>query len=463
MRSHQPPALLTSSLQYGIVSRSFPLTGKVLRGYLDASGTGLGVGNNNPNLEFTPNVTACAMANEGGTARIIWGFRDGQVAVMTAPKAMAMDGGGRAGAHAAKLVRCQAREDHEGAVLDAAWDTHTSAAAFITGGADARIKLWDAKSVRCIWTSTKHDLVPDPIVKVAFRRDGIVVGAARNGDITIHTGLSVFLSPEESPKQVPLETRVPCPLRTASTSAAHTLSHEILALHLTPLGCPPAVLAMYKSEDHFYRISLTSSSGYQLTRFGDACAPITAIMTSFSRPGYEGIEGNVIYTGDQLGSVALYNWDAPHTDSPISPMHKFFAHALPITALAQSPDAVVLVIGSADGGVKVFDALSFDPLRAFAFSTKTFRTVPVDDETEGLSVERIIVENDTLVAFAGARVLAWKSGGTHAHGHLRHSGKRIRKTPARAKLDRGAAKYHRAHPFLFIFVLPSPPYSRPVL
>ncbi len=69
--------LLASSLEYGIVSRSFPLSGKILSGYLDASGTRGGLGIGNPNAEFTPNISACGMGADGGTAKVAWGSQAG--------------------------------------------------------------------------------------------------------------------------------------------------------------------------------------------------------------------------------------------------------------------------------------------------------------------------------------------------------------------------------------------------
>ena len=69
--------LLAASLQYGVVSRSYPLIGKILRGYLDASGTLNGLGIGNPNAEFSPHVSSVALASDGGTAKVLWGFRNG--------------------------------------------------------------------------------------------------------------------------------------------------------------------------------------------------------------------------------------------------------------------------------------------------------------------------------------------------------------------------------------------------
>ena len=84
-------ALLSSSIQYGIVARSTPFTGKIVKGYLNATGSLQGFGVGNPNAEFTPNVTACALSSEGASAKIIWGFRDGSISVRWHMKTM---GGG---------------------------------------------------------------------------------------------------------------------------------------------------------------------------------------------------------------------------------------------------------------------------------------------------------------------------------------------------------------------------------
>ncbi len=62
-------------IAYGIVARSIPLHRQVLSGYLDASGVRAGLGIGNPNAEFTPNVTSCAMSSDGGTAKIVWGSK----------------------------------------------------------------------------------------------------------------------------------------------------------------------------------------------------------------------------------------------------------------------------------------------------------------------------------------------------------------------------------------------------
>ena len=54
---HNGPAILSTSLQYGVIARSLPLNGKVLKGYLNATGTANGLGIGNPNVEFNPDVS----------------------------------------------------------------------------------------------------------------------------------------------------------------------------------------------------------------------------------------------------------------------------------------------------------------------------------------------------------------------------------------------------------------------
>jgi hypothetical protein len=414
--SVQPPAVLSSSLQYGIVSRSLPLTGKILRGYLDASGTGLGVGNNNPNVEFTPNVSACAMSSDGGTAKIIWGFRGGEVALMTAQKAVAMDGGGRAGATAAKLVRCEAEDEHDGGVLDVVWQT---AGLFVTGGADGLVKLWDAKNVRCVWTSEKKQLV-DPIVRVSCD-SSIILAATSSGDIIVFAGFA---------RDAPVtELRIPF----AAVAGADP-SHEISALHIAPYSS--AVLVGYKAHPSFYRLDISlSSASFDQIMYTNISTPISAIFPSFAE---KETHKSFVITGDQLGDVTIYSWD-PSPNRPHNVIHKFNAHTSPTTALAYSSNSVALVTGSEDGEIKVWDSLSFLPIRSFTFSAPRRFGVTVS-EYDGIN--QIVVQREMLVATAGERVLAWRAGSVAKdRSHLRPMSKSV---GMKGKRQKGNNKYRRA-------------------
>jgi WD40 repeat protein len=178
MPSH---ALITCLIQYSIVARSLPLTGKILLGYLDTS-RGACVGIRNPNAEFASNISACAISCDGGTAKIVWGTRasDSEVLFMNAPRAM--DGGRR---NAADVRRCDITDEHVGSGLDAQWVINASSAALgwpvVTASADGRIKLWDAKTVVCQWTSQRKSnvVIPNPCLKVTAIQTGAHGGCTK--------------------------------------------------------------------------------------------------------------------------------------------------------------------------------------------------------------------------------------------------------------------------------------------
>ena len=453
MPGQQPPALLTSSLQYGVVARSLPLTGRILKGYLDASGTGLGVGNNNPNVEFSPNVTACSMTSDGPAAKIVWGFRTGEVAVMTALKTMAIEGGRRAGANSAKLVRCRGHDYHDAAVLGATW-VWGNKTAFVTGGADGRIKLWDPKGVNCLWTSEPGpELVADAVLKVSLGNDGTIIGALRSGNLVIYTGLQALLLKENSFSSAGVvEIRVPCPIADIRTFTTPGVLPEIGPLQIWSFSTEK-ILAAYKSPS-FYRVTVRGTA-FELVQFGERSVPISCITTSFARPGHELAEMNLILTGDQLGSINIYDWDAVGTGAvaeSVKPIHEFHAHAFPITSLAQSPDSVVLISGSVDGEIKVWDALSFTLIRTFTFLSKALGPGVDPDGNNREAVEQIVVEGDMLVAYARTRVMSWKAGRVrfsdlhHNHGH-----RRIGVSLGKGRRDRSHVKYQRTSAFSIAF------------
>lgn len=401
--------LLTSSIQYGIVSRSLALTGKVLRGYLDASGTGLGIGN--PNAEFTPNVSACALSSEGGTAKIIWGFRNGEVAVMSANRAM---DNGRA---AAKLTRCKVDEEHEGAVQDIAWDS--GANAFVSGAFDGRVKLWDAKRVKCLWTSDRKEgsLVADPCIKVgAILARGVIVGVMKSGEMVVWTGLQGMLSDDSTPSSKPVvrETRIPSPVHPTSGSDAGQ-RHEIRSLYVNA-DCDDLahILTTYENHPFFYRMRIAlSSSNIELTQFGEeSFGPINTTTPSFSKTRGE---SSFIIVGDQLGCISIYDWEADPSrvygpSASVRALRKFEAHEDGgVTSIACN--AIVLVTGSSRGTIKVWDSLTLAPLRSFP--SPGFRP-RAGGEWEG--VGKIVLEKDLLLVNVGSRVMAWKAGPVTGRG-----------------------------------------------
>ncbi|CCL99835.1 uncharacterized protein FIBRA_01859 [Fibroporia radiculosa] len=419
-------SLLTASLYYGVVARSYPLRGKVLRGFLDASGTANGLGWGNPNAEFSPHLSAIALASEGLSARILWGFRNGEVAVTTA--ARAMDEGR---VSAAKHVRCKPRECHDGVVLDVAWGMDgvsgsEGLAPFVTGAADGRIKLWNAKRLACLWTSErKSGLVADACVKVRMNVScGIVAGAMESGDVVLWSGLASLLSEEGSGLQTtPHEIRLPA-VRKLNTPANSDDLHEISALHLTigPDDTKVSILVSYRQDPHFYRLNINlATDEVERLSFGDgsfgsihSLQPVFAIRKD---------ESDFVIVGDQLGYVGIFDWTAHPTApaSTISPVRRFLAHEDgAVTALSWS--TTVFVSGSARGTLKVWDSLTFAPLRTFVF--------PSSRPTGGAewdAVQQILLDKDVLVASIANKVVAWQAGRVETH-NKKGKGKQVRTT-----------------------------------
>ncbi|KAG2357475.1 WD40-repeat-containing domain protein [Suillus spraguei] len=421
--------LLTSSIQYGVVARSLPLNGKVLKGYLDAAGTGLGIGN--PNVEFTPNVSACRLTSDGGTARVFWGKRNGEVAVTTAARVMDP---GRA---SAKLVECKVEDQHDGIVNEIAWDPTVSR--FVSGGADGQVKLWDSKTVACLWSSDKQleSLVVDPFLKVSSAlADGIIAGALSSGDIILWTSSQQvhsedfsspasfvqhrIASPISKGQPFPQDAFIPKPQPTVLCVCRHSQTTA-------------ALLIGYSDHLFFYRVFVELTSGkYETTAFGDPSFGYNSIVEPIfaAQPG----DCSFIITGDLLGSVGIYDWDTPQTSSSVVPARRFEAYEdSAVTALAWS--SVVFATGSARGTVTIWDALTLEPLRLF--SSPIPRTAP-GREIGGVS--NIVIEKELLVIIVDNRVMSWKVGQAHHHrDSAPHKSKRLRAN--RNTISKGQQRY----------------------
>lgn len=413
--------LLAASLQYGVVSRSYPLSGKVLRGFLDASGTLNGLGIGNPNAEFSPHVSSIALASEGGTAKVLWGFRNGDVAVTTALRAMDHNR-----TSAARLVKCGPEDSHLGAVECVAWAIGSQGYAFlVSGGADGRVKLWEvqAAQLKCLWTSNNDSsLVPDPCIKIVFNSQrGIIASGMRSGTTLVWTGFDL-----QSTSSVPAleihELRIPAPTSpTATASPVVSLppledaQREITGLRIAPNDKLSSLLVTYRASPFFRRLSWDSISGaFYNTFFGDEGAgAITAVFPVWA---CQPEERDFVVAGDQLGNISIFPWDtrslSPLSTStsslPANPsvhaVRRFGAHEDgAVTALAWN--SAVLASGSSRGTIKVWDALTLAPLRSFP--SPAARPFPGG---EWDPVFQILLEPDTLIVSVGSRVLAWKAG-----------------------------------------------------
>ncbi|KAJ3761718.1 hypothetical protein EV360DRAFT_67650 [Lentinula raphanica] len=414
MHLMQSNSLMSSSIQYGIVARSIPLTGKVIKGFLSPSPAGNGLGIGNPNTEFATSVTACSLTSDGGTAKIVWGFRNGEVAVMTALKTM--DSRTRS---AARLIRCRVNEEHEAEVTHVEWDDTGSLA--VSAARDGRIKVWDAKKVRCLWTSQSFS--PAICVSLSLRSSShgyTVFSTTDSGEILFWSQIALANRDDPVPLLPVLESpkvRIPSPIRN-DEGAAYMPSSLHVNSNFTSSGAHAFVT--YRSRAEFWGIVLEhTSSAYRISKYySDETSGAVTVL--YPCPG-KANEASFVIAGHQMGWITVY----PHVD-PLYPSNantfplvshtsKFEAHpdGSAVTALAWN--SVILVTGSELGDTSIFDACSFTRLRVLRspLSPSRIRGIGVgaQDQAVPTSVNQILLgkEGDSVVASIGDHALSFKA------------------------------------------------------
>ena len=390
--------LLTASIQYGVVARSLPLTGEILSGYLDASGTGLGIGN--PNVEFTPDVSACVMSSVGsGTAKVFWGKRNGEIVVTTANKVFV------AGRTTSSLTRCRVTDQHEGMVYGLAVDAPSQTV--LSGGADGRVKLWDGNVL--LWSSDKkmQSLVPDGFVRVAGGlSQGVIVGGLDSGDICVWT-IPDALDMANTLASIDLpELRITSPVQATVDVGPFTAKPNIRTIRIQRTSeAQISIWADYTDHTFFYHISVNPSSlKSETTRFGDISYGYISVIEPVYATGED--ESDLVVVGDQLGFVSIYEGSTTHAQVPT---YKFEAHTDgAVTAIAWT--AAVFATGSARGTTTVWDSLTLEPLHWFKS--------PVSRPSFGGElpiVSKIILEHELILIVVGNRVMACKPSRVKRH------------------------------------------------
>ncbi|KLO18706.1 hypothetical protein SCHPADRAFT_819510 [Schizopora paradoxa] len=405
------PSLLTASLQYGVVARSLPLTGKIIKGYIAASETGLGIGN--PNAEFAPNITACAISTSANTANTVWGHGNGEVAISHTTKVMD---------HlktSSKLIRCRVEDEHIGRVVDIHWaDNGTH---FLTAGVDGTVKLWRADDLKCLWKLERQAGTPDgPCEKVvADFGCGVVAASLANGIVLLWTNINMlsaetdgqFTKVASNAIQVSLPSILNPPEGHSRSSCTILLSGPTRASDKSYFGIH------FEGEDEWYRISLSTIAPHacEVVRFkGGPLGPIRSLYPYFSED--EGT--SIVFAGDELGRVSLFDWNAQIFDSAgsIPSFRRFDAHDDgAITAIACT--SCVIVTGSSKGSTNIWDILTFAPLR----------TIPSPVLRSNTGVGGIIVDRDLLIVSVEARIVTWKGA------PVKEKKSRTLKNPARNK------------------------------
>ncbi|KAJ3982435.1 hypothetical protein F5890DRAFT_1529838 [Lentinula detonsa] len=438
MHLMQSNSLISSSIQYGIVSRSFPLTGKVLKGFLSPSSSGTGLGIGNPNTEFAPNVTACALTSNGGTAKIVWGCRNGEVAVMTAAKTMEM--GIRS---AARLIRCKVNEEHEAEVTHVEWDDTGSL--FVSAARDGRIKLWDAKKVRCVWTS--QYFLPALCVFLVLRSgyQGYTVASTMDsGEILLWSRITLTAEVPLSPMFGSPNVRIPNPIRDDDMSSVPT------SLHVDNSSSYGAhVFVTYQSQSQFWGIIFEhTSSTCRFSKYysDETSGAVTALSPCFGGANERGF----VIAGHRLGWITIYpqaNFLAPSSNDAIPlvyPTRRFEAHSDGSAVTAIAWNGIVLVTGSDLGDTSIFDACSFSRLRVLnsPLSPSRIRGIGIGAQAQAVpaGVNQILLgkERDFLVVSIGDRALAFKADVPSKYGK-----KKTSKTSEKKKAIKSAKGYEK--------------------
>lgn len=350
------------------------ILGKILRGFLDASGTANGFGIGNPNIEFSPHVSCIAISSLGGTAHIIWGFRNGEIALTTAPRVMDSD------RPTARYIRCNARDEHPGQIRSLIFTDNDEL--ILSGCSQGRIKLWESKRLHCLWSGTtnqENDSPPDPCVKIVFlATSGVLAAVCQSGDVVIWSGFQVRDDGSGHQEQVGVveSTRVIC-------SQPHGLK-TVDCFFIDPRtdSYKAILLIHYAGEKSFLRHTVNTTRKAVVTfRFGvEGCFPISSLKPCFTSNRRSLLSSNAlksttlaaslsalnstplvgwrpfpfIMTGDSSGGVSLWSWDVvPQHGSPsngaIHPWRTWEAHEDGSVSCLEANDYIILTGRYAQG------------------------------------------------------------------------------------------------------------------
>ncbi|KAI0270695.1 hypothetical protein BC834DRAFT_862759 [Gloeopeniophorella convolvens] len=402
-------ALLSASFSLGIVSRSNPLTGKVLKGFLSPNGPLP----TNPVAALVSSISICVLASDGLTAKIIWGRHNGSVSVMIHPKTMSGT------QSTARILDHPEGQGHSAAILDGTWasDGH----GLVTAGVDGRVKIWSVMGTRalhCVWTSEPHqpEYVFDSVPRVVEDlTNGLVVAATGSGDVIVFSGFKYPFFALDTPDLYPIQKiRIPAQLFPQPGEQSSGTSRRTQILNLSFCVSSPSklsILVAYRNSVHFYRCDVDLPTGQaNIQTYGTAgLGVIRCIQPDFStNPS----ESSFIVVGTQLGIVGVYDWGSGTLSNDPLPAtrHVDVFEDAHVTNVAVNP--FVIVAGSSRGAIRVLDVLTLEPLRSLPAPTSS-------------DVRQIELRGDALLASIGSKVLAWRGGnfGSSHNPKTRNKGK----------------------------------------
>ncbi|KIO17688.1 hypothetical protein M407DRAFT_32634 [Tulasnella calospora MUT 4182] len=454
--SSEVSGLLSASTAYGVVSRSSPTTGATIKGrcpggissigslsivsqgFLDAQGLMNGAGIGNPNVEFSPDVSAVTPVAVGGTAYVAWGYRNGNVAMTYAPNFMELTDKHRA------YKCCEAGDAHGAQVGHIVFCDKTLS--FVSGAWDGTVKLWSADPLNLLWDSGKNEnAVPgDACMQVAYdSSSGIVVTALANGTIKVWTGLVVNSDrPSGAGSLHPDRVDIIQPLYPPTNTLPWEADPVTLSVSVSPQHI--SILVHANKETHIGRVivSRTGTTGNMarslladgplgsLTAITPSYAtsvdakgptfpmfsqtPISSPLAAFAvtlQDTVPVVQTSFVAAGDILGRVCIWDLGQPgetglQENFEVKSSKRFQAHDDgAVSAITLSP--YVWATGSARGTIRLWDSISLTLLR-------TFET-PCPRPHAGNpwpKVEQIVVDRtkDIFLASVGSWILYWKPG-----------------------------------------------------
>ncbi|KAG8998012.1 hypothetical protein FRB94_010780 [Tulasnella sp. JGI-2019a] len=345
-----------------------------------------------------------------------------------------------------KHQRCAVQNAHEARVERILFSS--DARTFVSGGFDGKVKLWDTKALRVLWTfSPANEASSDPVQQVAYHSGtGTISAALSSGSMIIWIGLIV---PFEVPPDITLHHHHQLIIPPLHEQSCPPQASDDITLLLCTSTADISVVVHQGKAKYIDRLSIAIPSGllgqkrdilhYTHTRYMDgpvgaitvvqpdiatdrviarpvlaSSAVITsplAIFASNLPEVTEKKESSFIVAGDELGCICIWPWDkASDTSSGgiigVKSLKRFEAHSDGgVSAVALSP--LTLITGSTRGTTMIWDALTLEPLRTISSpAPRPLYGMPWD------KVEEIVIdaERDVLIVGVGSRILYWKAG-----------------------------------------------------
>ncbi|WWC90437.1 uncharacterized protein L201_005372 [Kwoniella dendrophila CBS 6074] len=158
------------------------------------------------------------------------------------------------------------------------------------------------------------------------------------------------------------------------------------------------------------RIVAPEETSETITPASEEGDPFPAISSTLVESEY----GRFVVAGDDTGYIHIWAWDVDEGISTQSPIRSWEAMNGKVTALDYS--CGLLAVGSFDGYIKIYDPLPYSPtlLRSFHAShlSPGQLLVAASEEPDARyhTVNKVILENDLIVASIGRKVFAWRAG-----------------------------------------------------